>query len=87
MAPVLTPWAPVVINLAMAVLYGGDNVLNLGSRTLYEQLKIDVMEGLKPKASGSGVWNENDHVAISKVDTSGSVRTQLMLLHYRRCSE
>ena len=30
----LTPWGPVVIQLAEAVLPGGDDVLILGSKTL-----------------------------------------------------
>ena len=52
---VLTLWGPVDIRLAVAVLPGGDDVLILGSKTLREQLNIDVMDGLKAKVLGPGI--------------------------------
>lgn len=51
-AHLLTPWAPVVILLAVAVVPGGDGVLILGSKARREQLNIDEMESLRAKALG-----------------------------------
>lgn len=42
--------APVGIKVVMVVLPGGDDVLILGSKTLLEQLGIDVMNGLRGTA-------------------------------------
>ena len=47
-----TPWGPVVISTAFAVISGTDSVLILGSKTLREKLGIDVMAYLKGKAQG-----------------------------------
>ena len=47
-----TPWGPVVISTAFAVIPGTDSVLILGSKTLREKLGIDVMASLKGKAQG-----------------------------------
>lgn len=43
-APLLTPWTPRGIKLAIVVLLGGDDVHILGSEALFEQLNVDVME-------------------------------------------
>lgn len=43
------PWMLVVIKLAVAVLPSGDDVLILGSMTLWEQLNVDIMEGLEAR--------------------------------------
>ena len=45
-----TPWGPVVISTAFAVIPGTDSVLILGSKTLREKLGIDVMASLTGKA-------------------------------------
>ena len=42
-----TPWGPVVISSAFAVIPGTDSVLILGSKTLREKLRIDVMVSSK----------------------------------------
>ena len=47
-----TPWGPVVISTAFAVIPGTDSVLILGSKTLREKLGIDDMAYLKCKAQG-----------------------------------
>ena len=47
-----TPWGPVVISTAFAVISGTGSVLILGSKTLREKLGIDVMAYLKGKAQG-----------------------------------
>ena len=47
-----TPWGPVVISTAFAVIPGTDSVLILGSKTLREKMGIDVMTSLKGKAQG-----------------------------------
>ena len=47
-----TPWGPVVISTAFAVIPGNDSELILGSKTLREKLGIDVMVSLKGKAQG-----------------------------------
>ena len=47
-----TPWGPVVISFAFAVIPGTDSVLILGSKTLREKMGIDVMASLKSKAQG-----------------------------------
>lgn len=70
-ASVLTPWASVGIELAMAVLPDRDDVLILEPRALREKLNIDVMEGLKARALGSGVMEMGDPVAARRADTSG----------------
>ena len=51
----LTPWGQVSVRLAVAVLPGGDDVLILGSKTLREQLNINVMDGLMAKVMGPGI--------------------------------
>lgn len=52
MVTIMTPWAPVVIRLAVAVLQGAGVVLTLGLKTLREQLDIDVTQGLENKELG-----------------------------------
>ena len=47
-----TPWGPVVISAAFAVIPGIDSVLILQSKTLREKLGIDTMPSLKSKAQG-----------------------------------
>ena len=47
-----TPWGPVAISPAFAVIPGTDSVLILGSKMLREKLGIDVMAYLKGKAQG-----------------------------------
>ena len=47
-----TPWGPVVISTAFAVIPGTYSVLILGSKTLREKLGIDVMASFKSKAQG-----------------------------------
>ena len=47
-----TPWGPVVISTAFAVIPGTDSVLILGSKTLREKLGIDDMAYLKGTAQG-----------------------------------
>lgn len=51
-ATILTPWAPVVIRLSVAIVLGGDDNHNLGAKTLREQLNIDATQGLKVKTMG-----------------------------------
>ena len=41
--PIGTPWGPVVISTAFAVIPATDSVLFLGSKTLREKLGIDDM--------------------------------------------
>ena len=50
----MTPWGPVTIWLALAVLPGEDDLLILGSKTLREKLDIDVMRQLRDTAVASG---------------------------------
>ena len=50
----MTPWAPVTIRLALAVMPGEDDLLILGSKTLGEKLTIDVMKQLKDTTAASG---------------------------------
>lgn len=45
-AHVMTPWAPVEIRRAVSILPRGDNTLILGSKTLWEKLNTDAMDGL-----------------------------------------
>lgn len=52
--PYNTPWAPVVIRLAVAVVPGGDDVLILGSKTLRAQPNTDILRGLWAKAMVRG---------------------------------
>ena len=47
-----TPWGPVVLSTAFAVIPATDSVLILGSKTLREKLGIDIMASLKGKAHG-----------------------------------
>ena len=47
-----TPWGPVVISTAFAVIPGTDSVLIFGSKMLREKLGIDVMASLKGKVQG-----------------------------------
>ena len=51
-----TPWGPVVISTAFAVIPGTDNALFLGSKTLREKMGIYVMTSLKGKAQGGDRW-------------------------------
>ena len=53
-ATIMTPWAPVTIRLALAVMRGKYDLLILGSKTLREKLSIDVMKQLRDTAAGSG---------------------------------
>lgn len=57
----MTSWAPVVIRFTVAVLPGGEKVLILDSKTLWEQLNIDTTEGLREKALGHGELAESKH--------------------------
>ena len=54
MATIMTPWAPVTILLPLAVMPGKDDLLILGSKTLREKLRIDVMKQLKITSAASG---------------------------------
>ena len=47
-----TPWGPVVISSAFAVIPGIDSVLILQSKTLRETLGIDTISSLKSKTQG-----------------------------------
>lgn len=52
-ATVLTPWVSVVMRLSLAILPAGVNdVLTFGTKTLREQLDIDIMQGLKAEVVG-----------------------------------
>ena len=51
---IMTPWAPVSIRLALAVMPGEDDLLILGSKTLRGKLSIDVMKQLRDTAAASG---------------------------------
>ena len=53
-AAIMTPWAPVIIWLALAVMPEEDNLLILRSKTLREKLSIDVMKQLRDTAAASG---------------------------------
>ena len=53
-ATIMTPWAPVAIRLALAVMPGEDDLLILGSKTLHEKLDIDAMKQLRDMAATSG---------------------------------
>lgn len=72
----MTPWAPVVIRLAVVVLPGADDALTLGSTTLREQLDIDVMEGLKNRALGEKQTTEVETVARGNAETLGPVHVR-----------
>ena len=50
----MTPWAPVTIRLALAVMPGEDDWLILEPKTLLEKLSIDVMKPLRDTAAASG---------------------------------
>ena len=52
---VLTPRGQVGIRLAVAVLPGGNDVPMLGSKTLWEQVNIHVMDGSKAKVLGPDI--------------------------------
>ena len=53
-ATIMTPWAPVTIRLALAVMPGENDSLIIGSKTLREKLSIDVMKQLRDTAAVSG---------------------------------
>ena len=53
-ATIMTPWAPVTIRLALAVIPGEDNLLILKSNTLRKKLSIDVMKEVRDTAAASG---------------------------------
>ena len=46
----MTPWAPVTIRFALAVLPGEDDLLNI--EKLREKLNIDMMKQLRDTAAG-----------------------------------
>ena len=50
----MTPWAPVTILLALAVMPGEDDLLIPGSKTLREKLSIDMMMQLRVTSAASG---------------------------------
>ena len=50
----MTPWAPVTVLLALAVISGEDDLLTRGSKTLREKLSIDVMKQLRDTSAVSG---------------------------------
>ena len=54
MAAIVTPWGPVSIRLALAVMPGEDDLFSLAPKTLREELSIDVMEELRDTAAVSG---------------------------------
>lgn len=64
------------IKLAVVILPGGNDVIIFEPTTLCEQLSIDVMEGLKAKALGSGVMEAGEQGAVQRVDSSGDYSTQ-----------
>ena len=43
----VTPWVPVLICVALAVIPGSDNVLVVGNKTLRERPELDVVSDLK----------------------------------------
>ena len=53
-ATIMTPWAPVTIRLALAVMPGKGDLLILGSKMLREKLSTDVMKQLRDTAAASG---------------------------------
>lgn len=57
----LTPWAPVVIRLAVVVFPGRDDVLILSSKMLREKINIDIMARLRAKALGYCELAESEH--------------------------
>lgn len=74
MVSVLTPWPPVGVKLAVAVLSGGDDVLILiGSRILREKLNIDVIQRLKEKALRLDEVKRIDQVAFRRGDTGEDI--------------
>lgn len=50
----VTPWAPMVVRLAVAVLRGNGDVLILVSKTPQEYFLIDIMDELGAKGLGHG---------------------------------
>lgn len=46
----MTPWVPVVIDLAPAVLPGENGVLKIDSKSMRERLGIDIMSCLRDTA-------------------------------------
>ena len=63
----MTPWAPVIFDVTLAIVPGDDDVLIIGSKTLRERLGIDVMEGLRKAAAGrkSGAAGEDQVSAVA----------------------
>ena len=53
-ATIMTPWVPIVVRLALAVMPGENDLLILGPKTLPETLDIDVMKQLRDTAAASG---------------------------------
>lgn len=56
----MTPWAPVVIRLAVSML-PGDAALILGSKAPRLQLNIDILKGLRTKVLYFGELAESEH--------------------------
>lgn len=77
---VMTPWAPVVIRLAIAVLPGGVDLLILGSKTLRKQLNIDILGGLRAKVLGHGNLAESEHGLAAVPGASSTVTVGLRKL-------
>ena len=53
-ATIMTPWALVVIWLALAVMLRENGLLTLGSKTLCEKLDIDVTKQFRDTTAASG---------------------------------
>ena len=60
----------------MAALPNGYDVLMLGSSLLRERLTINIIEELKAKATGPGVVEMGNQVAVCRKGTSGGVSTR-----------
>lgn len=43
---VITPWAPVLISLELPILPGTDESSTLGTKTMRDRLRLDMMESL-----------------------------------------
>ncbi|CAN0394168.1 unnamed protein product, partial [Ascophyllum nodosum] len=66
-ATIMTPWAPVTIRLALAVMPGEDDLLVLGLKTLREKLSIDVMKQLRDRAAASAGGASNTEHAPAEI--------------------
>lgn len=80
-----TSWAPVGIQLTVAVVPDGDIVPISGSRTLWKQLSIDVVEELK--ALELDVVKKNDKLSVHRGETGEMIVLGMYLYLYQRCSE